>query len=128
MFEFISSIFNSKDFSVQDKTFVKSFVLAFPLSYVNLIDAKFTDCDVFNRCMVAVSDTLISFIFSIIFLFMLSRIEKRKSRDSIYFFLAPIFLQVGRLNFIQSLVFTFLPFIIYAVFMRFLRHVDDVIQ
>ena len=128
MFEFISSVFNSKDFSVQDKTFIKSFVLAFPLSYVNLVDAKFANYDVFNRCMITISDTIISFIFSIIFLFMLSRIEKQRSRDSIYFFLAPIFLQVGGLSFIQSLVFTFLPFIIYAMLIRFLRYANDAIQ
>lgn len=126
MLEFLSSLFDSKDFSALQKSFIKSFFLSFPLFYMQKAstEAKFLEYDIISKVMAVSADAIMTFTCSIIFLFFLCRLEKTKLRDSLYFFFAPVFLQVNGFQPLSSFAVSFLPFFCYAVLMRALRFFD----
>lgn len=132
MIDLLSSLFSAKDFPIQQKNFVKSFMLAFPLFYVDEMSQikQFCNYDILSRCMIVSYNIVLFFAVSFMALFFLHRIERSDKRNGMAFFIAPVILfvylggkwEVNKV--LYSFAIPFIPFYIYALLMRLMRHID----
>lgn len=91
----------SEGVTVQQRDFVKSMLVTFPLFYCGsmIVNAHFLEFDILTRCMVVVTCCMVSNFFSFAFQKCYYFLIRKKMRGGLFFYICPIIaLIVGGLN------------------------------
>lgn len=132
--------FLANGITVRQRDYLLSLIVIVPIAYVWLmeVDTNFLKYDIVTRFMLTAVFSFFFVSFSVVYLWMLRRIEKRQLRHGTFYYIAPaiivgIFYDDAHNLYNSSPLYTvfimyvwfYAPFAFYGGIMRFMRYIDN---